>query len=140
MSVMIKPFGPIGPLDAVDPGDVITVTVDVLGIIPFTADIHSELAKQFNVFSVSRGWFSSEVDVTLRADRQETAGALGQRVAQALDDAFVRIVDVDPIRYVRRSSVPGPSDGGPSISTTISLASMAVLAVVGVYAYRQLSQ
>jgi hypothetical protein len=133
----------IGPLDPVSPGQILRVTVNVAGFAPSDADVASALSERFNVLSVKRSLFSSEYQITIRhtGDTVEPAGSIGSDLASFLDSKFTLIVDADPVKYERLSAFSGDGGGdGPSVGTTISLASLAIIAVVGLILFREVKK
>jgi|FLYL01.1.fsa_nt_gi hypothetical protein len=127
----------LGALDTVSPGSLLRIEVDVFGFAPTTAEVHSALSGVVNVVDVSRSLFGN-YQITVRIDSPVRAGEIGAMVADTIRRGFVRVISADAVRYETLYSLPG-SSGSTPVTTTISLVSLAVIGLAGVYLYSKLS-
>lgn len=125
----------IGPLDQVTAGSLLRVEVDILGFLPSQAEIHSALSGVVNVVRVERGLFDN-FRITVRLPETVRAGDIGTTIKETLERGFTRIIRADAVRYETLYGLP--SDSKTPVTTTISLLSIAVIGLIGVYAYIQL--
>ncbi len=132
----------IGPLDNVSSSDKLTITFSYASLLPefFLSedDVRSAItALGHNVLSVDVTTLIGfrKIVVSLEPATAGQAGVIGKACADAIRESFVSVWDVAAEKYQLGSGEPIFTT-----QTTISLASLALLAVVGVGGFLYLTK